>query len=53
MKTLSIQSLLVACVLTALFALSGCEKKGELEKAGEQMDEALDDMKKKVKDATE
>ena len=44
---------LLALTLVCVFPLTGCEEKGELEKAGENMDEAIGDVKRKVEDATD
>ena len=38
----------VLALLTSLLALSGCDRKGPAEKAGEQVDQAAQDMKEKA-----
>ena len=45
---------LVACALVAtLIGVSACEKKGALEQAGEEVDEALDTVKNGGDESTE
>lgn len=43
---------LLAITLFAAFAVA-CEEKGPMEKAGENVDEAVNDAKRKVEDATD
>lgn len=41
----------ISCVLL-IFSAVACEKEGSAEKAGKQVDQALDDAKKKFEEAT-
>lgn len=40
-------------ILFSVVLMSGCEKKGPLEQAGEDLDEAVQDTKRAVEDATD
>jgi len=47
-----ISGALLIMFLVGMFS-AGCEEKGPFEKAGEQMDETVNDAKRKVEDATD
>jgi hyperosmotically inducible protein len=47
------KSLLAAAALLSLLALSACEQKGPAERAGEQLDNAVENAGDKIEDATD
>jgi len=51
-KSLWLAALACAMTLGMTVSLSGCEKKGPIEQAGEEVDEAVDTMKNGGKEST-
>lgn len=51
-RTIKAVSAVIACV-GAVALLNSCEKKGPAEKAGERMDNAVEDTGDKIEDATD
>jgi len=45
------KTMLMILSLAAICFFQGCEKKGSMEKAGEQIDEAVDNIQQKTEDA--
>jgi hypothetical protein len=48
-----IKRFLMAIPFALVLMGSGCEKQGPLEEAGEEIDEAVEDTKRKIEDATD
>lgn len=46
-------SLFSSLLLASMFALSACEQEGPAERAGEQIDEAVEEAGDKIEDATD
>lgn len=53
MKTLNLKLLLLLSLVAGMATLTGCEEKGPMEKAGESIDEAVDDAGDAVEDAAD
>lgn len=53
MKTPLLRNAFFVLALAVTPALSGCEEQGPLEKAGEAADEAVQDTKRAIEDATD
>ncbi|RBP52779.1 hypothetical protein [Arenicella xantha] len=51
MKHANLKKLLLTSLFASLVALAGCEEKGPMEKAGESIDNAVDDAGDAINDA--
>lgn len=53
MKFTDMTKLLIAALMAASFALTGCDNDGPMEEAGEEIDEAAENVEDSVEDAAD
>lgn len=51
MKSMFKSIIIIASVVSLMFVAIGCENEGTAEKAGKQVDQTIDSIKKKIDDA--